>query len=75
MYKKIYMYSNNYTNNTSSSFTKYRIVPAHTYVLSEMITPRSISREVNESIPPSNATLEIVLKKDVIDPPTLLIRH
>lgn len=33
-------------------------------MVSKMITPRSISREVNESIPLPNAMLEIVLEDD-----------
>jgi len=36
-----------------------------------MITSRSISREVNESIPLPYAMLEIVLEDDVAVPPTL----
>lgn len=35
---------------------------------SEMITGRSISREVNESIPPPNAKLGMVLEGDVAVP-------
>lgn len=43
------------------------------HMISKMITSRLISREVNESIPLPNATLEIVLEDDVAVPPTLLI--
>lgn len=39
-------------------------MPQLAHMVSKMITPRSISREVNESIPLPNTTLEIVLEDD-----------
>lgn len=43
---------------------KVHSIPQLAHMVSKMITPRSISREVNESIPLPNTTLEIVLEDD-----------